>query len=103
MSSKVYFTDMHVKMGDSLLDKFRRLIVKAGIDQIDFQNKFVAVKLHFGEVGNMAFLRQQYAKVLCDHIKGAWWKAVSYGLQHIICRLPQQCPESSGRGVYEWL
>lgn len=69
MSSKVYFTDMHVKMGDSILDKFKRLIIKAGIDEIDFQDKFVAVKVHFGEVGNMAFLRQQYAKVLCDHIK----------------------------------
>ncbi|MEY8369284.1 DUF362 domain-containing protein [Anaerovoracaceae bacterium 42-11] len=69
MSAKVYFTDMHVGMGDSLLDKFERLITKAGIDQIDFQDKFVAVKLHFGEFGNMAFLRQQYAKVLCDHIK----------------------------------
>lgn len=69
MSAKVYFTDMHVGMGDSLLNKFERLITKAGIDQIDFQDKFVAVKLHFGEFGNMAFLRQQYAKVLCDHIK----------------------------------
>ncbi|MCR5661071.1 MAG: DUF362 domain-containing protein [bacterium] len=69
MSSKVYFADMRVKMGDSLLKKFRRLIIKAGIDKIDFRDKFVAVKLHFGEVGNMAFLRQQYARVLCDHIK----------------------------------
>lgn len=69
MSVKVYFTDMHVKTGDSLLDKFERLITAAGIDQIDFNDKFVAVKLHFGEYGNMAFLRQQYAKVLCDHIK----------------------------------
>ncbi len=69
MSAKVYFTDMHVGMGDSLLDKFKRLIVKAGIDQIDFEDKFVAVKLHFGEYGNMAFLRHQYAKVLCDYIK----------------------------------
>lgn len=69
MSSKVYFTDMHCHIGDSLLKKFDRLITKAGIDQIDFNEKYVAVKLHFGEVGNMAFLRQQYAKVLCDHIK----------------------------------
>lgn len=67
--SEVFFTDLHVRMGDSLLKKFERLITRAGIDQIDFQDKFVAVKLHFGEVGNMAFLRQQYAKVLCDHIK----------------------------------
>ena len=69
MTAKVYFTDMHVRMGDSLLGKFDRLITRAGIEQIDFKDKFVAVKLHFGEVGNMAFLRQQYARVLCDHIK----------------------------------
>ena len=69
MTAKVYFTDMHVCMGDSLLGKFDRLITRAGIEQIDFKDKFVAVKLHFGEVGNMAFLRQQYARVLCDHIK----------------------------------
>ena len=69
MSSKVYFSDMHVAMGDSIHKKFERLIVKAGIDNIDFKDKFVAVKLHFGEVGNMAFLRHQYAKILCDHIK----------------------------------
>lgn len=69
MSANVYFADMHVKPGDNILAKFERLIVKAGIDQIDFKDKFVAVKVHFGEVGNMAFLRHQYAKVLCDHIK----------------------------------
>ena len=68
-AAKVYFTDMHVAPGDSLLKKFDRLITRAGIDQIDFQDKFVAIKLHFGEVGNMAFLRQQYARMLCDHIK----------------------------------
>lgn len=67
--SDVFFSDLHVKGEDSLLKKFDRLITKAGIDKIDFDGKFVAVKIHFGEVGNMAFLRQQYARVLCDHIK----------------------------------
>ena len=69
MGSQVCFADMHAKAGDSILAKFERLIEKAGIDRIDFKDKFVAVKVHFGEVGNMAFLRHQYAKVLCDHIK----------------------------------
>lgn len=69
MGANVCFADMHAKAGDSILAKFDRLIEKAGIDQIDFKDKFVAVKVHFGEVGNMAFLRHQYAKVLCDHIK----------------------------------
>ena len=68
-TSGVYFSDLKVKGGDSLLNKFDRLITAAGIDKIDFQDKYVAVKIHFGEWGNMAFLRHQYAKVLCDHIK----------------------------------
>ena len=67
--SKVYFSDLHVNVGDSLLNKFRRLIIAAGIDQIDFKDKFVAIKIHFGEYGNLAFLRHQYAKTLCDYIK----------------------------------
>lgn len=67
--AKVYFTDFSCSGEETLLEKFARLIKKAGIDQIDFEDKFVAVKLHFGEYGNMAFLRQQYAKVLCDYIK----------------------------------
>ncbi len=69
MPSKVYFTDFRCKPGVSRLNKFLRLIETAGIDQIDFQDKYTAIKLHFGEWGNLAFLRQQYAKVLCDHIK----------------------------------
>lgn len=69
MSSEVFYSDMHIRPGDSQLKKLERLIVKAGIDKIDFTDKYVAVKVHFGEWGNMAFLRQQYAKIVCDHIK----------------------------------
>ena len=67
--STVCFADLHVEMDDSILNKFDRLLTKTGIEKIDFKDKFVAVKLHFGEVGNMAFLRQQYARVLCDRVK----------------------------------
>lgn len=69
MSSEVYFTDLHCTPGDSRLKKLERLILKAGIEEIDFKDKYVAVKVHFGEWGNMAFLRQQYAKIVCDLIK----------------------------------
>ncbi len=67
--SKVYFSDMHTTDGNNLLQKFERLIKNAGIEQIDFKDKFVAVKLHFGEPGNLAFLRANYAKVVCDYVK----------------------------------
>ena len=33
---------------ENLLQKLERLMVKAGIDKIDFKNKFVAIKIHFG-------------------------------------------------------
>ena len=44
-------------------------MVKAGIDKIDFKNKFVAIKIHFGEPGNLAYLRPNYAKVVADVVK----------------------------------
>ncbi|MDR2600959.1 MAG: DUF362 domain-containing protein [Spirochaetaceae bacterium] len=67
--SKVYFTDMRCKMGDSLLIKLERLIKKAGIGEIDFNNKYTAIKIHFGEPGNLAFLRPNFAKVVADYVK----------------------------------
>ena len=53
--SKVYFTDLRAKNGDNLLNKLQRLIKTAGIGNIDFQDKYVAIKMHFGEPGNLAF------------------------------------------------
>ena len=62
--SKVYFTTMRAKVGDSLLNKLTRLIKKAGIGDIDFDGKYTAVKIHFGEPGNLAYLRPNYAKTV---------------------------------------
>lgn len=45
--SKVYFTNLRAKPSQNLLKKIEALVVKAGIDKIDFQNKFVAIKIHF--------------------------------------------------------
>lgn len=67
--SKVYFTNMRAKNGDNLLDKLKRLIKTAGIGDIDFNNQFTAIKIHFGEPGNLAFLRPNYAKAVADVIK----------------------------------
>jgi uncharacterized Fe-S center protein len=56
-------------VGDSLLAKLDRLIVKAGIGEIDFNKKYVAIKIHFGEPGNLSFLRPNFAKVVADRVK----------------------------------
>jgi uncharacterized Fe-S center protein len=68
-NSKVYFTDMRVKVGESLLTKMDRLLQKAGIKEIDFNKKFTAIKIHFGEPGNLAFLRPNFAKTVADRVK----------------------------------
>ena len=67
--SKVYFTSMRAKHGDNLLAKLKRLIKEAGFETIDFDGKYAAIKIHFGEPGNLAYLRPNYAKVVCDYIK----------------------------------
>ena len=68
-TSKVYFTNMRTQVGESLLGKLDRLMGKAGIEQIDFKQKYVAIKIHFGEPGNLAFLRPNFAKTVADRIK----------------------------------
>ncbi|GHT13030.1 4Fe-4S ferredoxin [Bacteroidia bacterium] len=66
--SKVYFTDMRTKPGRNLLDKLETLIKKAGIEQIDFKDKFTAIKIHFGEPGNLAYIRANYAAKLAKFL-----------------------------------
>ncbi len=67
--SKVYYTSMRTGFDNGLLDKLKRLIKKAGIENIDFYGKYTAIKMHFGEPGNLAFLRPNYAKVVADTVK----------------------------------
>lgn len=67
--SKVYYTDMRAGFEENLLEKLQRLIKTAGIGDIDFKNKFAAIKIHFGEPGNLAFLRPNYAKAVADVVK----------------------------------
>ncbi|MDR1810701.1 MAG: DUF362 domain-containing protein, partial [Prevotella sp.] len=61
MSAKVYFTNLRTTPSSSLLKKLERLVKRAGIETIDFKNQFVAIKIHFGEPGNLAYIRPNYA------------------------------------------
>lgn len=68
--SKVYYTNFRTTTNENQLQKLDRLIRKAGMAEgIDFQNKYAAIKIHFGEPGNLAFLRPNYAKVVADLVK----------------------------------
>ena len=68
-SSKVYFTNFKTSGSENLLQKLHRLMKTAGFENIDFKDKFAAIKMHFGEYGNLAFLRPNYAKVVADYVK----------------------------------
>lgn len=69
VKAKVYFSNMRTTSNMNLLQKLERLVIKAGIAEIDFKEKFSAIKIHFGEPGNLSFLRPNYAKVIVDLIK----------------------------------
>ena len=67
--SKVYFTDFRTNIGTGLPTKLQRLLKKAGIQTIDMEGKFVAIKMHFGELGNISYLRPNYARAVVDLVK----------------------------------
>ena len=69
MASKVFFADLRTNYRENLQQKLTRLLKTAGMGEIDFDNKFVAIKLHFGEPGNLAYLRPNWAKTVADFIK----------------------------------
>ena len=67
--SKVYYTSFRTCGDESLLQKLRRLLVKAGMPSMELTDKYTAIKIHFGEPGNVAFVRPNYARVVVDMLK----------------------------------
>ncbi len=67
--SGVYFTDMRSTPSLNLLKKLEKLVKAAGIDEIDFNRKMTAIKIHFGEPGNLAYLRPNFAAVIARMVK----------------------------------
>lgn len=66
---EVFFTDFRCKPDEGPVDKLKRLIKAAGMNKIDMEGKFVTIKMHFGELGNMSFLRPNYARAVADFVK----------------------------------
>ncbi len=66
MANEVYFTDLRSTPGKDLLFKLEKLVRKAGIEKFDCKDKFTAIKIHFGEPGNLAFLRPNFAARIVD-------------------------------------
>jgi uncharacterized Fe-S center protein len=60
--SKVYFADMRASHKENLFDKISRLLRLCGLEVRINEGDLTAVKLHFGEKGNSAFIRPIFAR-----------------------------------------
>jgi len=67
--SNVYYTNLRSRPGRSLPKKMELLVKAAGIGDLPCKDKFTAIKIHFGELGNMAFLRHNYAARMAELLK----------------------------------
>src|SRR6185369_10959168 len=67
--SKVYFADMRASHTENLFDKISRLLVQAGLNQCVSEGDLTAVKIHFGEKGNHAFIRPIFARRVVEEIR----------------------------------
>ncbi|MDE6533261.1 MAG: DUF362 domain-containing protein [Muribaculaceae bacterium] len=68
-TSKVYFTNLRTNPNSSLLDKLERLARVAGIAQLPIKGNFVAMKIHFGEPGNVAYIRPNFAARMANLVR----------------------------------
>ena len=69
--STVYFTDFRATPKRSTLDKVGDLLNRVKLNTKIRKNDLVAIKLHFGEMGNTAYLRPIFLRVVADKVKSA--------------------------------
>jgi len=67
--SKVYFSDMRTSHKENFLDKIARVLSTAGLAEQISKGDLTAVKIHFGEKGNSAFIRPIFARRVVEEIK----------------------------------
>jgi uncharacterized Fe-S center protein len=70
MESNVYFIDLRATFKENFLDKIGRLAKASGISETVKSRDLVGVKLHFGELGNTAFIRPVFIRKIVEVIKG---------------------------------
>lgn len=97
--SKVFFTNLHTTPSSNLLDKMERLIKRAGIESIDFKDQFVAIKIHFGEPGNLAYLRPNYAARLATLLRSWGAKPFLTALFRTTCQRGRPFTKRHGKWI----
>ncbi|RLB07866.1 MAG: 4Fe-4S ferredoxin [Deltaproteobacteria bacterium] len=69
MASKVYFADLRAEVKRGLLDKIGELLDRVELPKRIKPNGMVAIKLHFGERGNTAYVRPIFLRRICQRVK----------------------------------
>ncbi|MHB1361016.1 MAG: DUF362 domain-containing protein [Thermoleophilia bacterium] len=67
--SKVYFISSRADSRERNLTKYHRLLKTFDLGRVIRENDLVAIKLSFGEQGNLTYLRPQYVRVVVDEVK----------------------------------
>ncbi|WP_227761895.1 DUF362 domain-containing protein [Zhaonella formicivorans] len=75
MKSKVYFCNMRAtKASQSISSKVSKLFDIAGFKNIISENDLTAIKVHFGEKGNNAYISPIYVRQIVDKVKSSGGK-----------------------------
>lgn len=69
MKSKVFFSDMKVESKKTLFDKLNLLLERTDLKGKIKERDLVAIKLHFGEKGNTAYIRPIFLRKIVDWVK----------------------------------
>ncbi|MBN1842843.1 MAG: DUF362 domain-containing protein [Deltaproteobacteria bacterium] len=71
MKSRVYFADLRTTYTKNLLSKVKGLLDAVGLADKVKKDALVALKLHFGEAGNTAYIRPVFIRRIIDSIREA--------------------------------
>jgi uncharacterized protein len=69
VSAQVFFIDNRAGAGRSNLDRLGRLLTKAGLVSVVAKGDLVAIKLSFGEKGNLGYVHPAYVRRVVDAVK----------------------------------
>lgn len=69
MKSSVFFADLRATPRDNLLKKLSRVLDATGLHDTIKERDLVAIKLHFGEAGNTAFIRPVYIARIVEIVR----------------------------------
>jgi len=71
MASKVFFIDLRATFRENFIAKLERLMREAGMMETFSERDLVAIKLHFGESGNTAYIRPVFIRKVVETIKSS--------------------------------